>query len=261
MRRFFLVIACLYPLSAFAAPDSFPSFGILSNAHERDFFQYSCAPPSARGLVCQFTQIKVHNIGKPEELAKALAATPEVQKDISSGKSAQVCAEMRKLVDALHRGKAPPGSDQAKFFSSITSQTPRERADMLRGVEGFDTACTAPTKENVEAMLRFQHEKESRTCTVWANSYEQVFTQQGPDVWVHNSPPAGLCGVINIATLEREAGAGSLWNYRMRKIVTDKNAVKDTAVFSCKSLDESEYLYTWNSAEYYKGCDYIKYGF
>lgn len=66
--------------------------------------------------------------------------------------------------------------------------------------------------------------------------------------------------MVVISTFERDDDSGILWNYRTRKVVTDKNAIKDTDMFSCKNYDEQEQVYTWKNDPVYVGCDYIRFG-
>ena len=108
---------------------------------------------------------------------------------------------------------------------------------------------------NAEAILRLVHNRETRTCKIWLNKFEQTFSRTSDSMYTHASSPHGPCGVVNIATLERDR---SLWNYRTKKVVTNRQGM--SGPISCKLLDETEHLYTWNNTVFYKGCDYVKYG-
>ena len=73
--------------------------------------------------------------------------------------------------------------------------------------------------------------------------------------------PSGECGLIEVATFERDPAEklSAFWNYKTRKIVTNK---KGTAVLlACSALDENEYAYSWKTQDFFKGCDYVRYGF
>ncbi|MFZ4808296.1 MAG: hypothetical protein ACOYLQ_13650, partial [Hyphomicrobiaceae bacterium] len=58
--------------------------------------------------------------------------------------------------------------------------------------------------------------------------------------------------------LSPEANAGLLWTYTTRKIVTNK--ASKAGLFPCSGLDETEVQFTWQATEFYKGCDYLKFG-
>jgi hypothetical protein len=107
-------------------------------------------------------------------------------------------------------------------FEEWAAAGPRARSDLQNFWEGMAKLCAAPTAENWEALMRQQNDKDSRTCSISVNPFEQTFTQQDADVWVHNGEPGGICGVIAIATFEREPGGGVLWNYRTREVARSK---------------------------------------
>jgi hypothetical protein len=258
MRVWLVLLACVMPGTALTAANDYPSFGILTNEREKDFIEYQCGAPSADGVACHFTQTKVSKKGGPNDLAQSVASIPEMQTGFTSGKEVETCTNNKNLIQAMRTGVAPPGTDQ-KHLDAMRAKPEPERTDMLREFESFQKICEAPTKENIEAWMRLQNDQEGRTCSVWVHSWDHTFTRQSPEAWVHSGSPEGLCGTTDISTFERD---GSFWNYRTRRVVTDKNALKgNQLVPECRSLDEGEYFYTWNTETYYRGCDYIKFGF
>lgn len=261
MKRLVIVLACIQATGALAADNDYPAFGMLMGEQAKDLMQFKCDPPTVQGLTCHFTQILVSKGGGPEKLKKSLANAPDLLKELEGGKAADTCASMKNLAHAIRTGATLPDKNQQAFLEKLTKNT-TERADTLRSFESVETACNTPTKENVEAWLRAENDKDTRTCSLLSNSFEQTFTIQSPNIWVHNGGPDGLCGVVTVTTFERDKDANSkmFWNYRTRKIVTSKDAL-DTTLLNCRMLDEGEYLYTWRTETYFKGCDYIKYGF
>lgn len=260
MRVLLIASAILYPITLAAAPD-YPPYATVTNEKDKDFIQIFCDIPKGSTLSCKFTQIKVRKLGGEEDLAQSLAGIPEMLKEFAEGKAVETCASMRKVGQAMRRDRTASGSDSHPLSDVMATIPEPERLDTLKEIDSLEKACASPNKENLEAWLRQQNDRSSRTCSIWVNTYEQTFTLQSAGVWVHSGQPDGICGAVHISTLEKEEGTASLWSYRTRKIITAKNALKENKLLNCKDLDEDEYFYTWKSKAYYRGCDYIKYGF
>jgi hypothetical protein len=219
------VLVTSFAQTALAAPASkaAPYSGYLSNG--KNFMKFNCDPPTPQSMSCKFEQVLITPKGGPDDLSKALATLPKAVKEFATDKEmGETCAGVRELAIAIRSGppyNVPKSTAFLKKFDALTGQ---ERADTIMDIERFEKACIEPTKENVEAMIRWDNKKASKTCTIWLNSYEQTFIQQSPDIWVHTGQAAGICGVIDVSTLERH-------DETLRKIVTDKNATKDTKIF------------------------------
>jgi hypothetical protein len=138
---------------------------------------------------------------------------------------------------------------------------PQQRKDALDGVSALAKACHSPTRDNLLAIVRKQHEKDMRTCLLWVNSYKETFKATGANRWVNTRGPGGTCGVVVVSQFELVEGTKGItfWNYRTRKVVTNKQ--ERQGLLSCGDLDETEQFYSWKTEEFYKGCDYVKYGF
>jgi hypothetical protein len=95
---------------------------------------------------------------------------------------------------------------------------------------------------------------EMRTCEVWTTGWENAFTRQSDLRWVSNEGPSGICGVVEITTLEQEKANSPLWTMETRKIVTNKNADQTL----CKIPDETPAKYTWRDSTRKLPCEFIR---
>jgi hypothetical protein len=260
MKRACVVLACLVSRVAFA--DDFPTLGYVRDERSQYLIKFECDPPTEQGVVCKFSEVVVHNGGDAEALTKSLQQLDDdFKKGGPTDKDLQgMCTNVQGVTEAIRSGAktAPAGMTQYSL-DRLLAKPEAARGDTLKFFEALEKACASPTKENFETMARVQNDKEARTCELSLYSWEQNFTKQSPTVWVHNPPPDGMCGVIDIATLEKDGG---FWNYRSHRVVTNKDAIKDNKLFSCNNIDENEHLYKWNQEDpdgHYFGCDYIKY--
>jgi hypothetical protein len=238
-----------------SAADNHPSVGITSGAIEQDFIQYKCDRPTQAGIVCKFTQLRVRNQAKPENLDEKLSRIAEFEKQIRKKPTThnERCNEYSQIAKLL-RSKDPNDKAASEFHRNWEAMHPKEKQDTLNVVELFENACDAPTQENLAAIIRAEHEKDTRTCSVLANNFEQVFERTAGGEWVHSSAPEGDCGIITVASFEKAHSKFSLWNYRTRKVMTNKKG-------SCTPYDEQEHVYNWRPEMFFKGCDYVRYGF
>jgi len=256
----FGVTLFLSTTAALADPVDHPMSGFLTIEGHKNFLQYTCDPPTPQGMKCHFAQVLPSAKGGAEALEKALASIPEIQKQFASKPDEKTCAVMTSLANEMRTGASDSNADRQKFLERWRASGEKEKSDTLKDFENFERVCAHPTRQNIEAWLRWQNAKESKTCSLWVNTYEETFTRQSKNNWVRSGTPGGLCGVVVISTFERDDDSGILWNYRTRKVVTDKNAIKDTDMFSCKNYDEQEQVYTWKNDPVYVGCDYIRFG-
>jgi hypothetical protein len=242
-----------------AEPDRYPSFGSVVNDQNKDFLHFACSPNSETSIVCSFSQVRIHSNGSSAaDLDKEMKEIPRTLKAFKGDK--KQCPPITKLAAAMRSGPPFNIPESKDFLDKWSTSSEPEHSDVLKDIESIEKVCLAPTNENVVAMIKWQNARNSRTCSLSVNSYEETFDQRGTGLWVHNGTPDGLCGVISISTLESD-DKGIIWKYRVRRVVTDKNALKDNAIFDCKNIDEGEYVYAPQTSPFYKGCDYIKNGF
>jgi hypothetical protein len=260
MRLLGVVALCMGLITPAAAATDYPYRGVTSGP-EKDFMQYSCERPTADGMLCKFTQLTIRKLANPDDLEKRLSRISEYEKEIRDDpqKHAEGCKEVIEMVEALKSGRAPDKKAQATFDKHWSAASPEERQDLLHVSALLQKVCDTPTRENFGEMIRAEHKKDMRTCMVNANNFEQTFQRGANGMWVHNGAPEGECGVISVSSFERDDPKFSLWNYKTRKIVTNKKGGSD--LLSCTIFDETEFTYTWKTETFFKGCDYVKHGF
>jgi hypothetical protein len=250
-------------MSDVAQASDYPLSGTVGHETEKDFITFECTQSSQERLDCLFAQIKIRRMGGPEALAKALAQIPKMLTEVRAGKllNKDECSQYRELASAIDSGKplASMAPTQVSEFLRTRKAMPQaERSDMLKIMTAWIRACDEPSAASIETWLRIVQDRESRTCKLWAHNYNLSFRQVGPN-WVSSEGPAGACGTVTVVTLSRDDPQSPLWNYAQQKIITNKGG--GNGFFKCQDLDEASYLYRWDVTEYYKGCDYIKYGF
>ena len=91
------------------------------------------------------------------------------------------------------------------------------------------------------------------TCLVTTNRYGKTFLRSGERRWVSSDPPAGVCGVTEVVTLQD--GGGVQWTMETRKVVTRKNAAP-----SCAAAEEPPETSSWENLRRPLPCRFIQPG-
>lgn len=263
MRAALAIAMSVLTWSICAAQDA-PSSGSVTNGTDKDFIEYDCRPTAHNKITCAMTQVKVRRMADPSDLAAQLAKIDERLDELKKKPlDSAFCQTMQELEATVRSGQPPAGSpaDTKKLQEKkLQEMSPVERQDMMAIVSSIRGLCTKQTREAVAAAINAEHSKNSRTCKIWLNRYDQVFERQSNGhVWTSSSGPQGECGVVNISTLERPDPKWSLWNYRTRKVVTNKGG-NNLLGMKCADLDESEQFFNWKLEAYYRGCDYVGFG-
>lgn len=235
-------------LAATASASDFPTEGTLYGALDGNFIRYSCVPPTSEGLRCFFVQISAIRRGGPDALKKDLARLEKEYSAIKDGMAQDACSVSQIMtpeqqIEAIHRN----------FNRSVGKQ---EASDIIAFHKAFEAICANPTKESIAHVARLQNDKETRTCSIQMQSFNQLF-RKSENKWVYSSGVLTECGAINIATFFK--GTTRLddhWSYSSERIVTDKSA-KLGGVLQCSVLDEREFNFEWTKETYFKGCDYL----
>jgi len=240
----------------------YPTSGALAGKADRDFMEYQCGLAQSGILECKFTQLSIRKSAKPKDLAEQKAKLPEIEKEFREGKGLKKsdCKTFRTMEEAIRSGKLPPSADKDKYAKFVANASPQEKQDMLDGLRSLVKVCESPNRENILRMIETQHDKKSRTCAVSANNFKAEFQSVDGKVWVQTTKPHGPCGVVTISSFEKETTSFniSFWNYKTRKVVTNKKADLVGNLMKCSDLDETEYTYGWKSETFFKGCDYVK---
>jgi hypothetical protein len=239
-----------------SAADDHPSVGFTSNSIDKDFIQYKCDRPTQGGMICKFTQVKVRAQDKRENLEEKLSRIPEFEKQIRKKPKThnERCKEYSQVGKLLRSKDDPNDKAAAEFHRNWEAMHPREKQDMSNVVALFGNICDAPTPENIAAFMRAEHEQETRTCVVLVSNFEQTFQRTAAGKWVHRGSPEGDCGIISVTSFEKAHPKFSLWNYTTGKVVTNMER-------SCNRHNETGHVYNWRPEIFFKGCDYVRYGF
>jgi hypothetical protein len=92
----------------------------------------------------------------------------------------------------------------------------------------FDAFCDKPTRETARAYLSYGMEKDTRTCRVRTNPWQETFTRSLGGKWVSNRGPSGNCSVVIVSTLEPEdpkepPSENALWTYSWKAKEFDRS--------------------------------------
>jgi hypothetical protein len=229
--------------------------GPLKNANPQDVSSVSaeCEPSTdGRRMTCNFIQVRVDLVKTPE------AAAAELEEQLRDTTTiSQARAEMCK-----NQGQEMAGLT-AKL-EATQDVPPRLKVFVAGLMQRFKAICQKPTIESMREFLQYTLEKETKTCRIWANPWQETFTKQSRDKWVSNRGPSGICGVVTVSTLESKPmnlkKPDNLvlqhWTYETQKIMTTKEAGEQLCFF-----DETKIRYAWNAKEFDRECEFIEFGF
>lgn len=242
--------------SAVATAESdHPSNGLLVGTKATHSLVYSCSPPEAERMECQFTQVMVRKKARPEDLPTAIdrAKNAWVKSEMERP-SAEACKLNGQLIEVLE-GRAAPTGDL-----NPPPSRPLEKQAQLAVAAKFADFCRQPSEERLLEAIRTQHAIEERTCMVASNSFSQVFKSVGSGgAWVTDSRAEGECGIVQLSRFEPDkTNDFNLWRYIARKAVTNPTG-KVLPGMQCSDLDQAEYVYDWRNEPAGIGCDFIEF--
>ena len=91
------------------------------------------------------------------------------------------------------------------------------------------------------------------TCLVTTNRYQRVFRRETTTRWVSTEGPEGVCGLLDVVTLED--GGGVRWTMEIRKVVTKKDAAP-----MCTALDDEAETFSWQNVRRPLPCRFVQPG-
>lgn len=244
-----------------------PTTGTVTNTTENHSLTYDCSQPRQGELVCEFVQVIVRHKATQADLDRSLEQTDELIRQMRSDPSqfAETCNLFSQIRTALNNPSAtlaapPPGLDIERFQQGMARLGEHDTADVLQSANNFLAFCAEPNRETAEAVIRFTHSIDARTCLVSSLRFTQTFRPVGglggESAWIALSSPGGMCGVVQLDRFERD-GSDFLWNYIARKAVTNPNGAPPGFGLQCSALDEATYTYSWRHSSRYLGCDYV----
>ena len=91
------------------------------------------------------------------------------------------------------------------------------------------------------------------TCLVTTNRYERAFHRETATRWVSTEGPEGVCGLLDVATLQD--GGGVKWTMETYKVVTKKEASS-----TCQALDPQQEILSWQNIRRPLPCRFVQPG-
>jgi hypothetical protein len=249
-------------LALVAQAADYPSGGMVYNTKEVSSMTYSCQLIEGdRVMECEFNQSSVRRKGKPEDLTEKLRqARTEFHQKGGSVVTPEECKNYTQMYEALEGKRKVPKQ------AALDSMSSKEKQDLKLGMKHMMAFCADKSETNLLNIVRYDHDRTMRTCSVSSNSFKQIFERKNaiapgkPPVWAVRSESVGECGIVQLSRFEPEIPEGSktvFWHYIARKAVTNPKA--KLLGMSCGELDQSEYHYDWRSKEHLSGCDVIQF--
>jgi hypothetical protein len=155
----------------------------------------------------------------------------ELQKDLSSKTDAQFREDQRKMCS-----QGPADSDVA---ARIKGYSPAHAATARYALEQIRALCACATKECFDKAILEQQSHEQNECTIYSSVIPVDFVKVNDRKWVSNNGPEGICGVLDVFTIEHEETYPTLWTYTSHYSYTNN---KDGL---CKAMKDEDYTYSW----------------
>jgi hypothetical protein len=93
---------------------------------------------------------------------------------------------------------------------------------------------------------------DAQTCLVTTNRYSRTFQNQTATRWVSTEGPEGVCGVLDVTTLQNE---GVRWTLEAHKVVTKRDASP-----ACRDVDEKPEVLSWRDTRRALPCRFVQPG-
>jgi hypothetical protein len=78
------------------------------------------------------------------------------------------------------------------------------------------------------------------TCLVTTNRYDRIFLRDAPNHWTSSEGPEGVCGLLDVATLQDDGGVR--WTMELKKEVTKKEASA-----ACLTMNVQPEVFSWRN--------------
>src|SRR6266550_6731315 len=89
------------------------------------------------------------------------------------------------------------------------------------------------------------------TCLITTHSYERVFRRESATRWTNAEGPEGICGVMDVTTLQDDGGVR--WTMELHKTVTKKDAAP-----ACQTTDPESELFSWQNIRRSLPCKFVQ---
>ncbi len=91
------------------------------------------------------------------------------------------------------------------------------------------------------------------TCLITTNRYERVFRRESESRWMSTEGPEGVCGLLDVATLQDDGGVR--WTMETHKVVTRKDAAP-----ACEAVDTQPVTLSWQNLRRPLPCRFVQPG-
>ena len=148
-----------------------------------------------------------------------------------------------------------------KALVRFNQSHPSELSDKRKLFEASLALCSKPPRVAMKEMAQWEHDKATRTCSIFQQTLTEVFEKFNDDLWVHQvGPENSKCKRIKISTLRRpKGGSYADWEFEFKGITLDKQS-EGSLLEKCDVGDENLIeLYTNRSGPVFIGCDYLQY--
>lgn len=253
MRRTTLAaIALLWSLVAPA--QEFPSAGLLNGQGVMAAISYSCARTDSENLKCLFVEANVQRKNNPEDLERNIAVNLAALRSGKRVLSAEVCNETDDVLAILAGQKQTP-----KQFLEMREIGRRSLKEVTSAIA---PVCRAPTEENVIAMTRVLHARNSRSCWVAARAFSMSFrySKDLPDAgnWIGRQEPEGPCELVRHFRFEPIRQSGELrWGLIVQYRIGNPVALQETSA-PCKDL-RADWVLIEGKNEFSPECDFVEF--
>lgn len=176
-------------------------------------------------------------------------------------------AEINKRIAQL---RAEAGKDPKKLMNQMCAEVRKSRAEVERNLQDvrnprtkqqaqdFLALCANPSMAALEDWVRRTTLAKSRTCkvAVFQDDDPVRYKKVGPNKWVANVGPKGICSTVLLYTLENDPKYSYLWKW------SQVRTYADTSKELCKDIQLNYKLeYSWQGDDPDITCDTISFGF
>lgn len=203
--------------------------------------KFDCESITSTEVACDVLMIAVRRM-TDEQRAKAKAELAQL--DTASDLDIQKAIKAFVVLDAekLKRRRSQATPAQAAYFTDFLAAT--------------QTAQAATDRQSLKAAIARMNDLEENTCKISVERLGRpTFQRVGPNRWLSNPGPQGLCSVVSVQVLESSSEHQVLWK------LTQTTVSAETELPSCRflksALNKPE-VYSWDyPSTLAPGCKYV----
>lgn len=202
-------------------------------------------------LECKFIQTRISK-KDTEEVEKEIEA---LKTDIKKMTDDELSKQIERLCENLENGKKKATTistlpQEKKAYLNLVQQDWTPTCDCKKpGVFVSKRDCLIKAMEPILS-------REKETCHITVNTFELNFKRHGSRKWISNPGPKGICGLVNVATIEHKAETSLLWSYTQTRVAGNTDSE------NCRKYDLNKPItYSWDAtSESLMNCSIIKFG-